>query len=87
MLRIEKEKEILLQEVGIEPAEDPNFIDDEEIRKKLNLSAKKMEEWLSTIQEDYIRDRVYDIAMEMNLTLNKVKILQAAMPTKSFIEE
>jgi hypothetical protein len=25
--------------------------------------------------------------MEMNLTLNKVKILQAAMPTKSFIEE
>ena len=87
MLRVEKEKEILLQEVGIAPETDPNFIDDEAIRKKLSMSAKKVEEWLQTVQEEYIRDRIYDIAMEMNLPLNKIKVLQAAMPKKTFIEE
>lgn len=87
MLRVEKEKEILLQEVGIAPETDPNFIDDEAIRKKLSMSAKKIEEWLQTVQEEYIRDRIYDIAMEMNLPLNKIKVLQAAMPKKTFIEE
>lgn len=87
MLRIEKEKEILLQEIGIEPETDPNFITDEDIRKKLNLTPKKLEEWLATVEEDYIRDRIYDIAIEMNLTMNKIKVLQAAMPKKTFIEE
>lgn len=87
MLRVEKEKEVLLQEVGIEPETDPSFISDEDIRKKLGMSAKKIEEWLETVQEDYIRDRIYDIAIEMNLTMNKIKVLQTAMPKKTFIEE
>lgn len=87
MLRIEKEKETLLQEIGIEPETDPNFIDAEGIKKKLNMSAKKIEEWLASVQEEYILDKVYDVAMEMNLPLNKIKVLQAAMPKKSFIEE
>ena len=87
MLRVEKEKETLMQEIGIEVENDPNFIDDEEIRKKLGMSAKKIEEWLATVTEEYILDRVYDVAMEMNLTMNKIKVLQAAMPKKSFMED
>jgi histone acetyltransferase (RNA polymerase elongator complex component) len=87
MLRVEKEKETLMQEIGIEVETDPNFIDDEEIRKKLAMSAKKIEEWLATVNEDYIRDRIYDVAVEMNLTMNKIKVLQAAMPKKSFMED
>ena len=87
MLRVEKEKETLMQEIGIEVETDPNFIDDEEIRKKLAMSAKKIEEWLATVKEEYIRDRIYDVAVEMNLTMNKIKVLQAAMPKKSFMED
>ena len=87
MLRIEKEKEVLLQEIGIEPETDPNFIDNEGIKKKLSMSAKKIEEWLATVKEEYILDRVYDVAIEMNLPMNKIKVLQAAMPKKTFIEE
>lgn len=78
---------MLMQEIGIEVENDPNFIDDEEIRKKLAMSAKKIEEWLATVKEEYIRDRIYDVAVEMNLTMNKIKVLQAAMPKKSFMED
>lgn len=87
MLKIEEEKKVLLHEVGIDPETNPNFIDDEGIKKKLNMSAKKIEEWVATVKEDYILDRIYDAAMEMNLPLNKIKVLQAAMPKKTFIEE
>lgn len=87
ILRVEKEKEILLKEVGIDAETDPCFITDDEIRKKLGMSAKKIEEWISTVDEPFILDRVYDAAVDMNLTMSKIKVLQAAMPNKSFIEE
>lgn len=87
MLRIEKEKEILMQEVGIDTDSDPNFITDEEIQKKLGMSAKKIDEWLATVEEEYIKERIFNIAIGMNLTMSKVKVLQAAMPNRTFIEE
>lgn len=87
MLRIEKEKEILMQEVGIDTDSDPNFITDEEIQKKLGMSAKKIDEWLTTVEEEYIKERIFNIAIGMNLTMSKIKVLQAAMPNRTFIEE
>lgn len=87
MLRIEKEKEILMQEVGIDTDSDPNFITDEEIQKKLGMSAKKIDEWLATVEEEYIKERIFNIAIGMNLTMSKIKVLQAAMPNRTFIEE
>jgi cell division protein FtsL len=58
---------------------------DEEIKKKLSGSAKKMEEWLNGIEEDYTLDRIYDVAKDMDLNLNKVKVLQEKMPAKDFL--
>lgn len=88
ILRIEApiEKEIM-QAVGIDVDKDPNFIDNEEIKKKLAGTAKSIEKWLDTIQEEYVLDRIYDIAMDMNLNMSKIKVLQAKMPAKNFLDD
>lgn len=75
-----------MQSVGIDTSADPNFIDDEDIKKKLSATPKKIEEWLNTITEAYVLDRVYDVAKDMNLSVSKIKVLQAKMPDRSFID-
>lgn len=85
LLLVEKEKTEILEAVGVNPETDIGYMTDEEIKKKLSGTAKKLEEWLEEIEEEFILDRVYDVAMSMDLNLNKVKILQAKMPKKDFM--
>lgn len=85
LLLVEKEKTEILEAVGVNPETDIGYMTDEEIKKKLSGTAKKLEEWLEEINEEFILDRVYDVAMSMDLNLNKVKILQAKMPKKDFM--
>lgn len=86
MLRVEKAKEAVMEDVGIDVNADPNFIDDEEIKKNLSLSsAKKVSDWLNTITEAYVLDRIYDIAKDMNLPMAKARVLQAKMPDKDLM--
>ena len=76
------------QSIGIDPENDPHFADDEDIRKHLSTTPKKLAEWLDTIEEPYVLDRVYDIAMSMDsLTAPKLKVLKARMPDRDFIGE
>lgn len=76
----------LFTELGLD-SNDPSFSTDDDIRKHLSMSAKKIEEWLSGITEDFLLDRIYDIAMEMadKMTAPKLKVLSAKMPEKNFI--
>ena len=65
-----------------------HFSDDEDIRKHLASTPKKIGEWLDTITEPFVLDRVYDVAMSMdNLTAPKLKVLKAKMPERDFIGE
>lgn len=87
ILKVEEKNIEVMQEAGIDQQNDPNFITDEEIQKKLSGTVKKMKEWLATIEEGYILDRIYDVAMNMNLSLDKVKALNEKMPEKKFLDE
>lgn len=87
-LRIEETKAVeIMESVGIDVNTDPNFIDDEDIRKKLNGTAKNIEKWLNDIREEYILDRIFDVAKDMNLNMSKIKVLQAKMPSKNFLDD
>lgn len=87
ILKVEEKNIEVMQEAGIDQANDPNYITDEEIQKKLSGTVKKMKEWLATIEEGYIIDRIYDVAMNMNLSLDKVKALNEKMPDRKFLED
>lgn len=80
----EKGTEVLLSG-GIDVKTNPNFADDDEIKKKLGMSAKKIEEWLNTIDNAPMLDRICDVADAMNLPASKLKVLQAKMPEREFI--
>ena len=85
LLRVECEDDILASN-GIIVEDNPNFATKEDIQKILNGPQKKLESWLGTVHEARVMDEVFEIAKEMNLSLSKLKILQAAMPDKTFIE-
>lgn len=75
----------IIDSLGIDLDKDPNFAADEDIKKHLSGSAKKIGEWMDTIVEPSVRDRIFDIAMEMNLPMNKIQVLQEKMPDHTFI--
>ncbi len=82
-----EENDEAMQKIGIDMATNPNFISDEEIKKKLSGTLKKMKEWLDGVTEGYILDRIYDVAMGMNLNIDKVNVLIKKMPDKKFMDE
>lgn len=79
----EQEGSNIVAELGIDTENDPNFMDDTELRKKLTLSAKKLGEWLDTVTSEHTMDRIYDIAMSMDLPMGKLKVLNEKMPDRN----
>lgn len=86
-LRVDKKEEAVMQAIGIDPETNPAFITDEEIQKRLGGTPKKIGEWLETVKEPYILDRIYDNAVKMNLTMGKLKVLREHMPGRAFVDE
>jgi hypothetical protein len=74
-----------MQQLGVDPATDTHFMKDEDIKKKLGGTVKKMKEWLETVEAGHVLDRIYDIAVTMNLSADKLKVLAEKMPDKEFI--
>lgn len=87
-LRIEESKAAeIMESIGINVNDDVNFVDDDDIKKKLSGSAKSIEKWIADINESYILDRIFDVAKEMNLNMSKIKVLQTKMPSKNFLDD
>lgn len=83
----EKAKEDTLAKLGIDEKEEAAFMDDEEIKKKLNGSVKTLEKWLATVQDPMELDRIADIAVEQNLSMAKIKLIQAKIPNRDLMDE
>lgn len=86
VLRLDEDNNDLLMDIGINVAKEANYCDEEDIRKKLSGTAKALGEWLDNIHEDYILDKIFDVAKEMNLPASKIKVLSAKMPNRDFLE-
>jgi len=87
VLRVDDQNKEAMEKLGIDQENDPHFIKDEEIRKRLGGTAKKVREWLATIEEDHILDRICDVAKTMNLSVDKIKILQERAPHRDFLND
>ena len=89
VLQVEGEKrEETLEVMGIDKENNANFMSDEDIKKKLQMNANQLKKWLnSTDAEPYVLERVAEIAKGMNLSANKLQVLQAKIPNFNFLEE
>ena len=83
----EQEGSTVVADYGIDTVNDPNFLDDETLKKKLTMSAKKLGEWLDTVTAEHTLDRIYDAAMNMDLPMTKLKVLSEKMPERNILGE
>lgn len=80
VLRLDDAHQYLLEEIGVHLEEDPNVIDEVDMRRKLSQSAKNIDAWLSKITEEYVLDKIYDVAMSMDLPKSKLQVLEKHIP-------
>lgn len=89
VLRIEGEgKDELNEQMGIETENNANFMSDEDIKKKLSGNAAQLKKWLNTGEiEPYVLAKIAELAKEMNLSANKLQVLQEKLPDFDFISK
>lgn len=88
ILRVEGERQTeVLESLGVQAENNANFMSDEDIRKKLSGNANQLRKWLESDEiKPYVLERIADIASEMNLNMNKIKVLQEKIPNYEFIK-
>ena len=88
ILQVEGEKkEEVLEALGVEKENNANFMSDEDIRKKLGMNCNALKKWLDTTEaEPYVLQKIAEIASTMNLSMNKVQLLQERVPNFEFIK-
>ena len=81
-------KELTLEDIG--GYHDDTVVvhmNDDEIMAELKKPAKAMEAWLKDIEAPEELHAIYLIAKEMDLPTSKLKILNAKLPNKDWLEE
>lgn len=83
----EKQKE-LADNIGVKMEDNANFMSDEDIKKKLSGNANQLRKWLDSGEiQPYVLDKIAKIAKDMNLSMNKIQVLQERVPDFEFIEK
>jgi len=81
----DKQKE-LAATMGINMEDNANFMSDEDIKKKLSGNANQLRKWLNSDEiKPYVLDKIASIAKTMNLSMNKIQVLQEKMPDYDFL--
>ncbi len=80
-LRVEADaEEEVLEQIGISKDDNPNFMTDDEIKKKLAMGAPKVKAWLADIEDKLFLSRVGEIAKEMDIPASKMNVVAAKVP-------
>ena len=85
----DQNREIEITTLGLQsPGEDAHQ-NDNEILAHLKSSNKKLEEWISQIEDKEELHAIYEVATseDVDLPLNKIKILRKYMPDKDWLDE
>lgn len=79
-------KEVDLAELGIAAEESAALHhNDEEIIAALKQSVKKIEAWLSTIEDPAELHSIYEVAVKLDLPASKLSVLDKKIPDKDWL--
>lgn len=71
----------------VEADESERVLTEDEISAALKKPAKSMQAWIDRIDDPVELHAIYKIATEMDLPASKLKILNAKMPNKDWLDE
>lgn len=85
----DQNREIEITSLGLQSPGDDAHQNDDEILAHLKSSNKKLEEWISQIEDKEELHAIYEVATSdaVDLPLNKIKILRKYMPDKDWLDE
>ena len=85
----DQNREIAIDSLGLQSPEANAHQNDEEIIAHLKSSAKKLEEWISAIEDREEMHAIYEVAksIEADIPLSKIKILKKYMPDKDWLDD
>ena len=89
VLRLAGEKQQELADtLGVKMEDNANFMSDEDIKKKLSGNANQLKKWLNSDEiKPYVLDKIASIAKTMNLSMNKIQVLQDKIPDYDFFDK
>ena len=86
LLQLDEPYQYIISRMGIDPKENVFAMTDDEIKTRLNASAKKVEEWLKTINDPIALDKICKVADGMDLNKSKLQIIQNKMPERDVLK-
>lgn len=84
LLRVEEEAKPVLDELGIVEENNAGFMSEEEMKKKLNMSAAKLASWMEEITDEVVLDRIAQLAKSIDLPTSKMRVVEEKVP-KAFM--
>lgn len=79
--------EVPLTDFGLGGNTTEEHISEDEITQVLKGSVKKLEEWLSGINDQSELHAVYKVAQTLDLPINKIKLLSKYIPNKDWLDQ
>ena len=76
-----------LTTIGLMPSTEPVHQTDDEIIAMLGSSAKKIEAWISEIEDPAELHAIYEVAKNADLPASKIKLLKKYIPDKDWLDE
>ena len=86
MLRVEESAKPVLEEIGVVEEANICFMAEDEIKKKLNMSATKIAAWLADVTDEIVLNRIAEMAKAMDLSASKMKVIEEKYP-KAFMAD
>lgn len=91
VLRVEEKHREMEKDIGVDAKDNVNFMTDEELHKILDKKGapgtRELKKLLEEATTPMMKQRIYDLAKEMDLSASKMKIIQEAIPELFMIEE
>lgn len=91
ILRVDENHREIEPDIGVIAEDNPNFMTDDDMHKILEkkgaVGTKELKALLEEAKTPFLKQRIFDMAKDLDLPASKMKIIEEAIPELFMIEE